>query len=404
MELAPSSIGQPETTNITDEAPENDDPEHGDAQWSDDPDPLLYLISSSSGYGHLSRAVAIAHELDQATPVTLMSHTAGHQFLLDNLAHSSLNFRLEPLYYGFNISDEAFLEANSVLRDELTKRPVVVNDFFTQIPAIRSIPGYDQSDQLVVGVYHSMDGYHTDDLEIKAYQERYKKIARTHDVVFLTEPRTHHKQPYELDESTIVIPCDPVVRKADKDPELVKRELGLSPEDEFIYVQGGMTGSKELRNLVISMGSVSLSGLKIVMTPCTSVSSQLVIDNGNIISVSHRMDAQNIVAASAGVISKPGMGILCEAIDNKKPLLLVDDAGPERKLKYAMLHELLGDDLPYRIYEDRPITRQIEAWQDNAEEISQRFSQVPCEGARKISQMLRRMRGQPQGFRSVEAS
>jgi hypothetical protein len=82
------------------------------------------------------------------------------------------------------------------------------------------------------------------------------------------------------------------------------------------------------------------------------------------------------------------MGTICEAIASRKPLLLVNYPTPEGRAKFEMLQEILGNDLPFRLDIERPLTTQIADWLDAAGEVSLRFATIPCDGAATVARAL----------------
>jgi hypothetical protein len=354
---------------------------------------ILYFLSSTSGLGHASRAVAIAQEMafHNEASITFAAHPNAHEFLHNNLAHTGLDYEVASLNYAAFMPDDEFVAINGPIFGRLSCSNVVTNDFLTQINSVRTALSDQSLTAPLVGVYHSIEGYAVDDIGVKTYQDAYRAIAKSLHVLFLAEPKLTHMAPYEMDNGTLVVPCDPVVRKPTKSPEQVKLELGLQPEDEFIFVQGGMSGSGELREFIDSLSGLSIKGLKLVLAPFRAGLEQFTLDGEHVIHMPKRMDAQNIVAASQGIISKPGMGIMGEAIANAKPLLFVHDYDPERIVKYVMLQQILGNELPFLLTTEKPIMPQINDWLEAAPEISQQFSAIPCEGAAKLARAIPRI-------------
>jgi hypothetical protein len=265
----------------------------------------------------------------------------------------------------------------------------MVNDFHLQIPGLRSLMEKGGVSLPFVGVYHSIDGYNSDNQEITKFQRDFMLAARQLDYLFLSEPKPEHGPSYALDSGTTVIPVDPIVRQPTLDAATVKAQLGLDPEDEFIYLQGGgRINGQELEQVALSLQNVSLGGLRIV----TALNGSNHTDgNSNVVYIRPRHDGHNLIAASAGVISKPGMGIVCEAIASRKPLLLVDYPTAEARTKFEMMRDILGGDLSFRLDIGAETQPQIARWLDQSNDISDRFASIPCMGARIVASTVAKM-------------
>lgn len=346
-------------------------------------DSYLYFLSSSLGLGHASRAVAIAAELPPSS-VTFAAHQNAHPFLAANVTAAAMNH----ITYGSELAGRSFEELNSHTFSLLDRHKVVINDFLQEFPIVRSAIETRALSTPLIGVYHSIFGYSTDNVSVRSYFDHYRHIAESMDIVFIGEPKQSHVAPYRLENGTQVVHCDPIVRPVTKDACEIKQELGMDPAEEFIYVQGGMSGSKEFVDFANSMSNLGINGLRIVTAPLLHPDAKRVALNGGVIEMPKRMDGQNIVAAAKGVISKPGMGTLCEAIAAQTPVLFLGDADPERLVKYTMLHDILGD-LPYSLSIGADSGRQIQAWLSASDAISEKFSDVPCNGASLVARHIK---------------
>lgn len=201
---------------------------------------LVYVLSSMYGFGHSSRAIAVAHALNPPQPITFVARGApSHEFLKNNLIgyESSLNF-IEPDSER-PMTDEEYESQNQHLVEVFARSGVVVNDFHHHIPGLRSLLAQSGVSAPLVGIYHSVTGYNSGDEAITKFQSDFMRGAQDFDYLFLTEPKSQHKPPYNLDSGTRVVHTDPIVRRPDLTAEEVKTQLGLDPDEEFIYVQGG---------------------------------------------------------------------------------------------------------------------------------------------------------------------
>jgi len=347
---------------------------------------ILYLLSSKVGLGHASRAVAIAQELEQN--IIFATDQNVRPFLDANLkARGELNYI--PLAYSPDMDEADFLVKNPDVLHSAEKTRIVINDFLRQVSYLRAGMNREFQDRkLIIGVYHSIDGYSINDPRGQAFQAMYMEAARTLDYLFLIEPRETHGDPYELTSGTVVIPCNPVIRKPTKDPDEVKQELGIDPEEEFILVQGGMEGNGEIRQVITQLSQLSLNGMRKVLAPYNMHIPDEYVIGSDIIIAHQRPDGHNLVNASAGVIAKPGMQITCEAIGARKPLLTVGDPNPERQLKLTMLQEILGRDIRFYLDVEQPLSAQIGEWLEHSPAIAQRFGTIACDGAGTIARAL----------------
>lgn len=353
---------------------------------------ITYVLASKTGYGHSSRAVAILRELDQPTNVLFAANNNVHKFIDYNLKDTQVRHGYMPVHYRPQHTAEWFTANNKDLVHVAAESPLVVNDYLKQFRFLGDALRRTRHDQLYIGIYHSIEGYSTDDFMIKKYQETYKDTARSLDYLFLVEPKVEHAAPYELAGGAMVIPTDPVVRQITKEPAEVRRDIGLEPDEDFILVQSGMSGNRYLREFVASLAELSLRGLRLVLVPSRMQIDADMMREAGITVIPNAMDANNLVNAAAGVIAKPGMQIVSEAIGYRRPLLLVDDPSPEPKLKITMVQEVVGPDLPAKLDVEANICSQISEWAQAAPEISAAYSRIPCDGARQIARLLPELR------------
>jgi hypothetical protein len=351
---------------------------------------LVYVLSSMYGFGHSSRAIAVAHALHPPQPITFVAKgTPSHEFLKNNLTgyESSLSF-IEPDSER-PMTDEEFESQNQHLVEVFAGAGVVVNDFNHHIPGLRSLLAQSGVSAPLVGVYHSITGYSSGDEAITRFQNNFMRGVQDFDHLFLIEPRSQHEPPYTLDSGTRVVPTDPIVRRPDLTAEEVKTQIGLDPDEEFIYVQGGgQINGEELETVGRWLHGSSLEGLRAVVAFNGTRQS---VSAGDTVYIKPRSDGHNLIVASAGVISKPGMGTISEAIANRKPLLLVDFPGAEAQSKFEIIKQILGDDVPFRLNAAQQLQPQITEWLEAGPEISSRLSTVPCEGASLVANALRDM-------------
>jgi hypothetical protein len=351
---------------------------------------LAYVLSSMYGFGHSARAIAVAHALNPVQPITFIAKGApSHKFLKNNLTgyESRLSF-VEPDAER-PMTDEEFELENQHLVEIFARAGAIVNDFNHQIPGLRSLMAQSGVEAPLVGIYHSVSGYSSVDETITRLQKNFMQGAQGFDYLFLMEPKTRHEPSYALESGTQVVPIDPIVRRPDLTAEEVKIQLGLDPDDEFVYVQGGgQINGEELEVVGRWLHSSSLRGLRAVVAFNGTLQS---VSAGTTTYIKPRSDGHNLIAASVGVISKPGMGTISEAIANRKPLLLVDYPGAEAQSKFEIIKHILGDDVPFRLDVARHIGPQITRWLEAGSEISSRLSTVPCEGASLVAHALRDM-------------
>ena len=368
--------------------PEQSEPPPAESELPD----ITYVLASKVGFGHSSRAVAILRELEQSTNVLIAAHQNVHNFIDYNLSNSHINYGYIPVHYRPEHTEAWFNNSNQDLVRLAADSPLVINDYLRQFRFLGNTLRRTRKDQLHIGIYHSIDGYSTDDFMIKKYQENYKESARNLDYLFLIEPKIEHVSSYELNGGAIVIPTDPVVRRVTKSPEIVRQEIGLAPNEDFILVQSGMSGNQYLREFVTSLAELSVNGLRLVLAPSRMPIDKDMLRASGVTIISEALDAHNLVNAASGIIAKPGMQIVSEAIGYRRPLLLVDDSGPEPRLKITMVQEVIGSDLPARLDIGTNISGQISEWIQAAPEIIEAYGRIPCDGARQIARLLPELR------------
>lgn len=349
---------------------------------------LPYLLSSKIGLGHSSRAVAVAQQFPEELPVVFGAYEASREFISANLEFSGRQASYVDIAYDPDMDNLSFVAQNGRLLELIQQSGrLVVSDFLLQVGYLKEELEERGVEREIAGIYHTLDGYDAHGEKSLDYLDRCRKAAAYLDYLFLVEPKPFHRPPYRNYE-TLVIPTSPAIRAVTKSPEQVKAELGMEPDDNFIYVQGGMKGNSELRRLLISLNQLNLDDLKLLVVPYDMEYHPAIAENNQLVFVQRRMDGQNVIAAASGVISKPGMQILCESVAFRKPILFVNDEDPERQMKLVMIEEILGSDLPYLLDLNQGLTDQIQHWLGKASLISERFDHIPCDGAQEIANRI----------------
>lgn len=362
--------------------------------------PLLYLLSSKKGWGHITRAAAIAQRLPTITPICFGIYGHAQNFIEDNLKRTNIsfvscNYDVSQTDIDFSNHDAEkirFLQSNPGLPDLVASTRIILTDFLAPSIFIRDlIEEMPQSDHLIVGIYHSFDGYNPLEANVREWQAKTAHIVDSFDLAFLIEPKLAHSAPYFTNKGTLIIPCGPVVRDVTKNAEVVKRELGFGPDDDFVVIQAGMRGSKELTQFLDPMISpLQGLGLKIVlMHGDMEVTQEFVGRYPSIVILPSTHEGQNIMAAASGVIAKPGMQTLSECLAYRTPLLFVNDNHPERKLKIQMLKEVTNDQtIPIVLSNDDNSPEQVVQWFRNRQKIISAYTKIDCNGADVIAQTI----------------
>ncbi len=97
----------------------------------------------------------------------------------------------------------------------------------------------------------------------------------------------------------------------------------------------------------------------------------------------------DFVAAAKGVIAKPGMQTLSEAVVYNVPILLLPDDHPERKLKLQMLETLIGSALfPLSLDDATSYMTQIKNWLASRKKQIEIFRKVSGKGAMEVAKYL----------------
>ncbi|MBM3282980.1 UDP-N-acetylglucosamine--N-acetylmuramyl-(pentapeptide) pyrophosphoryl-undecaprenol N-acetylglucosamine transferase [Candidatus Gottesmanbacteria bacterium] len=370
---------------------------------------ILYLLSTKKGFGHITRAVAIAHRLPSQNPICFGVYPHAREFISGNLRERNISFI--DCSYDFSQSNydreqnvanrEKFFQDNLEMMSLVDKSNLIVTDFIAPIVFIRdAVDAKEDSNTLLVGVYHSFNGYHPLDEELTEWQSKTAQVVDALDVVFLVEPLRKPRSPYLTQRGTLVIPCGPVVRDVTKDRDTVKKDIGLSPTDEFVLIQAGMKGSKEIKQIIETVGTyLKQTGLKaVILRGDMDIARDRYDFDKQIVILPETVEGHNLVAAARGVIAKPGMQTLSECIAYKTPLLFVSDPHPERKLKIEMLRDISGRNIPTVLDLNEDPSAQIRKWLEHHDEIQSAYSMIACNGAQVIADTLQRF--QREGLRT----
>lgn len=348
---------------------------------------ITYMLSSIYGFGHTSRASAISELVKHNYGLNFfVKNPNAKEYLLQNLGDETA-FKFETADYEKEMSDSEYLVRNSEkLVPLVDDSKFVISDFLMQSKAISHLARFYGNQPKTIGIYHSLTGYDTVDPEIDMFKNTFLNIASELDTVFLAElnPMDKRTEPYKMASGTLVLPTGPVIRQITKTPVEVKQEIGLNNDDEFIYVQGGgLTNGERLDSVVKSLSGCSLQGMKLVINDREGGG----VPSGDIIYIKPCPDGHNLVNAASGVIGKPGMGIVSEAVATRTPIFLIDYPTAEARAKYDMLAPLVAG-IKYRHNHDTPLTKQIDGWVESWDDMRLSFGQVVCDGARVISDYI----------------
>jgi hypothetical protein len=344
-----------------------------------------FLLSGQTNFGHVYRASAIIDESPRNADVGVGVHKHARQFANEATKGARANVDVYEIQYGEGFGN--FSDANIATMDKARHSSAVVTDFLQDTPDIARALYKNNARTPFMGVYHSIFGYEVSgDKAVQDYVQQGRRIASWLDYLYLAEPKAQHPPAFELASGTVVVPVDPIVRKVTKTEDQVRQELGLEAGEEYIYVVGGgVQTDEQLSTAVDAFSSVSLDGLKFVVATKESGASYRWPADGNVIFHPEAHDAHNIVANAKGVVSKPSMGIVAEAIARRVPLLLTQQTGPAGRINQAMLTEVIGADLPGILDADKSSLGQLSDWLDASAEISERMSRIPCNGAQQVA-------------------
>lgn len=348
---------------------------------------VTYLLSSIYGFGHSSRASAIADLIQHNFGIDFfVKNPNAKDYLLNNLS-DQIDATFESADYEKEMTDSEYLAKNfDALMPLANKSKFLLSDFLMQSKSLSFLSSVAESRPKTIGIYHSLTGYETIDPEVELFKTTFLDIASMLDVVFLAELNTQYSRTdvYRMDSGTFVIPTGPVVRRVTKSPEEIKKDIGLAEDDKFIYVQGGgLTNGERLDSVVKSLSGYSIQGMKLVINDKEGKGTS----DKDIFYINPRPDGHNIVNASSGVISKPGMGIVSETIATRTPLFLIDYPTPESRAKYDMLAPLVGD-LRHRYDIDQELTPQIREWIISWDQMRSAFGEVACNGTETVAEYL----------------
>ena len=374
------------------------DPADSDAETAPETIPVIFFTSTKKGLGHASRSVAIANALDPSKfAVSIGAYEQAMPFIKEAVTGPT---RVEPVDYEFsptsmpeNLDDpqhyDEFVSKNQNWLTTITANTLIITDFVA--PAVylrRYLLEHDLSSAMVIGVYHSFDGVKPGGPDEEKWQNSVKTVVNSLDICFLVELKSTHKEPYLTSAGTLVLPIDPIVRPRVFTNSEVKMKIGLQPNDEYILIQAGMRVNSALWDFVQHIPKTGDEVYVLLGWDLDVDTKERIRSNPRIRVLEAVGFGQDLVAAAKGVIAKPGMQTLSEALASGVPIYLLPDGHPERKFKHQMLKALVGTAGSQETGDLGAIERQISTWVGNLESARASLPAIRGDGAQQVSQYL----------------
>lgn len=360
---------------------------------------VFFFTSTKKGLGHVSRVTAINEKLN---PNFFTAMIGAYESTREYIKNLNPNVDIVPIEYDFsptslpeNINDEEmyqrFIEQNKDWLYSLTNTSIVITDFVvSSIFLRRFLLEKNLINTLIIGVYHSFQEKNTaNDDVISKWQSTVNRVVDFLDICFYIELKAEHALPHITKEGTLIIPIDPVVHERKKTNEQVKAEIGLSDSDEYILIQAGMQGNDSLKQFVESIGVNSPYWFVFLGWDLDESIKDALKDHPRVKVLEKVAIGHELVGAAKGVIAKPGMQTLSEAVVYNVPLLFLPDDHPERKLKIQMLKDIVKDPTIPCVLDDKTIyEHQIREWLKRGDEQVTFFKQIHGDGAQQIASFL----------------
>ncbi|RYM02212.1 hypothetical protein EWH99_11315 [Sporolactobacillus sp. THM7-7] len=334
---------------------------------------IHYIVGRN--LGHLNKCTANLTQFSKLSdePVTIYSFRNTHKWLQTNFPQGNIQRYLNP-----RKSADILLNANLVMHDW--------RDEIQWLKKARSGSG-----PIIGGIYHSDLATSSRDTDwTRKFKSQTQGIAQKSTDIFF---HINLMQPQVIPNlSTLYVPIPVIAREITMTPEKIKQSLGLPADEPFILVQmGGGVGKyryrymeewyEKINQLKTPYRIVVANQLKgIDFTFNRSIIQAPLFDNG-----------RNLMNAADLVISKPGMGVLMDAISTGTPLLALPADTKEREVKNMMLRDLVGHDfcLADNKLTSEDLDARIEEMIKYKESIKAAFGTVPITGADVVAQGMK---------------
>lgn len=358
---------------------------------------ILYMLAGIKGLGHTSRALAINHFLAKDTPIIYSAAPIVHPFLKESISLQT-NAQVIPLLYTRDTKDENlrrdyFLEHNQPLFSTLNHADFLVLDYLAEIMFLEQYRIERGLDRMpLLGIYHSFEGDYSQDPDILGWQAEQRKVADILDAVFLIDPIRPDKNPFYTKNATYIIPCPPIVRPVTKSTEVVKAEYGIDPSKKCILIEGGIRVRPNLVEFIKSVTRDYRSDVTFVIQGEVGNIPDHQYPDNVVFLPKVINDIHHLIAASDGVICKPGMQTLSECLAYRTPILFLPDIDIERKIKVIMLRTIIGDNNPVLLDLEKDIGNQLDRWMDRHDVIKDCFQGIRADGAAFVADKLMQFR------------
>lgn len=336
---------------------------------------ISYIVGRN--FGHLNRAVAVISSLRKLNQEKIRMYTFPHSFswIQENVPYVEVDYFKKYKKY-------------KQLQEEIGHSKLMMHDWRTEVSKLR-VEGRNHH-PIMGGIYHSeIELLEKDTTEARSFKQEIRETAnKTTDIFFhinITQPEDVPKL------STLYVPIPLIAREITMSPNEVKQTLGLAPDEPFILIQmgGGVGPSKykftdewyeKLNQLRLPIKTVVANQFEGVHFPF----------HEQIIQAPLFANGINLIHAADVVISKPGMGILTDAISTQTPLLLLPPDDEERQAKHEMLQKIIGSDIGtiHHTFTNEDIAKRIEEVMDQKNNIKEAFEKIPTNGAEVVAKAM----------------
>jgi hypothetical protein len=344
---------------------------------------ISYIVGRN--FGHLNRAVAIIekfHEANQEEIVRIYTFPHSFSWIKENIPFVELDcFKKYKKY--------------SQLQNEIRHSSLIMHDWRMEVRKLRS--DRKEFDAIMGGIYHSdLKIYDDDMIEARNFKEFIRNTANeTTDIFF----HINLVQPNEVpDLSTFYVPIPLIARDVTMSANEVKESLGLQPDEPFLLMQmGGGVGPSKYKYTEEWYDKINQLRLPIRIVVANQFAGLPFPFHANIIQAPLFYNGINLINAADVVISKPGMGILTDAIATQTPLLLLPPDDAERQAKHDMLQKIIGSDIGTieANFSKDDLSRRINEILDQKNKITEAFQTIPHNGAEIMSKAINLLCGKP---------
>jgi len=343
---------------------------------------ISYIVGRN--FGHLNRAVATIEKFYEINNEKIRIYTFPHSFswIKKNIPNVELDYFKKYKEY-------------ERLHKEMSDSSLILHDWRPEVAKLKTAG--DEYKGIIGGIYHSeLMISEDDDSKTRHFKELVRETANhTTDIFF----HINLYQPTVLPKlSTLYVPIPLVTREITMNKNEVKEILGLSHDEPFVLIQmGGGVGPSKYKFIAEWYEKINHLRLPMRIVVAHQFEGLDFPFREDIIQAPLFYNGINLVNAAELVISKPGMGILSDAITTKTPLLLLPPDDEERKAKHDLLRKIVKSEIGTiePSFSPKDLQNRIEEILDEKTKIEETFGKVPHHGADIIAQAIQVLCGKP---------